>query len=139
MARNKKALIRPGDHPKAAYTAPAQERDGQVLVHGGSLYSGPIPPPEDLARYEAIMPGAAERLIAMAENEQSLRVSNQNEFWADTARRRRYTLGHAFSLVLLSGVAIVWGAPEWATAIVALALAGAYLNRDPIRQSRNKP
>ncbi len=30
-------------------------------------FQGPIPPPEILAKYEEIVPGAAERIIAMAE------------------------------------------------------------------------
>jgi len=30
-------------------------------------YSGPIPHPNDLARYEEILPGAAERIMKMAE------------------------------------------------------------------------
>jgi uncharacterized membrane protein len=32
-------------------------------------FSGPLPPPEILARYNEILPGAAERIIAMAENQ----------------------------------------------------------------------
>jgi uncharacterized membrane protein len=30
-------------------------------------WSGPLPPPETLAQYEAILPGSAERILAMAE------------------------------------------------------------------------
>ncbi|MBB2206443.1 DUF2335 domain-containing protein [Gluconacetobacter takamatsuzukensis] len=37
-------------------------------------YSGPLPPPDQLARYEQIMPGAVDRLIAMAEREQLHRL-----------------------------------------------------------------
>ena len=36
-------------------------------------YSGPLPPPEALERYNQIVPGAAERLIAMAENQHTHR------------------------------------------------------------------
>ncbi len=33
-------------------------------------FSGPIPPPQFLGRYEEILPGSADRILAMAENEQ---------------------------------------------------------------------
>ncbi len=38
-----------------------------------SLYSGPVPDPDTLGKYEAIQPGFAERLLTMAEKEQSNR------------------------------------------------------------------
>lgn len=38
-----------------------------LMVIRGEMYSGPIPPPEALARYEEIQPGAADRIIKMAE------------------------------------------------------------------------
>jgi len=34
------------------------------------VFSGPLPPPKHLAEYEKIVPGAAERIILMAEREQ---------------------------------------------------------------------
>ncbi|PIQ30327.1 MAG: hypothetical protein COS35_13425 [Zetaproteobacteria bacterium CG02_land_8_20_14_3_00_50_9] len=33
------------------------------------MHSGPLPAPEDFAKYENILPGAAERILSMAENE----------------------------------------------------------------------
>ncbi|MGA9509161.1 MAG: DUF2335 domain-containing protein [Candidatus Sulfotelmatobacter sp.] len=38
-----------------------------------AAFSGPLPPPDALERYNQILPGAAERIIAMAENQQSHR------------------------------------------------------------------
>lgn len=35
-----------------------------------SVYCGPIPPASELKKYEDIVPGAAERLLKMAEREQ---------------------------------------------------------------------
>ncbi len=37
-------------------------------------FSGPLPPPEALERYNQILPGAAERIIAMAESQHSHRL-----------------------------------------------------------------
>ena len=36
-------------------------------------FSGPIPPPQVLKQYEEIIPGAGERILAMAEKEQDHR------------------------------------------------------------------
>ncbi len=38
------------------------------------FYSGPIPDPESLQKYENISPGFANRLLTMAEVEQSSRI-----------------------------------------------------------------
>lgn len=44
-----------------------------------SMYSGPVPDPETLAQFEAIQPGFAERLMAMAEKEQTNRHQSELE------------------------------------------------------------
>ena len=44
-------------------------RPGEVVVHQSQSFSGPLPPPDALARYNQVVPGAAERIIAMAERQ----------------------------------------------------------------------
>lgn len=44
-----------------------------VAVQAQSTYSGPIPPPEALEKYNNTLPGAADRIITMAEKEQQNR------------------------------------------------------------------
>ncbi|MBI1812728.1 DUF2335 domain-containing protein [Candidatus Peregrinibacteria bacterium] len=48
----------------------------QVIVqHEQTVsYSGPLPHPGDLERFERILPGAAERIMRMAEQRQSIDV-----------------------------------------------------------------
>jgi uncharacterized membrane protein len=41
----------------------------------GTRFRGPLPPPEILAKYEALLPGASERIFSMAERNQSHRQS----------------------------------------------------------------
>lgn len=41
----------------------------QASQHTLTMYQGPLPPPQDLDRYNQIQPGFAERLLAMAESE----------------------------------------------------------------------
>ena len=52
-----------------------QEAIQQVVLEAAMQvsFSGPLPPPEMLADYEKVLPGAADRIISLAENEQQLR------------------------------------------------------------------
>lgn len=62
----------------------AQQQEPQVIqVEAPSSHSvsfeGPIPPPNLLREYNAIVPGAAERILAMAENEGRHRQSLESK------------------------------------------------------------
>lgn len=67
-------------------------------------YSGPLPSPDQLARYEQIMPGAVDRLIAMAEREQLHRL----EIDKTIKIRREIGISLAFSfIVAIAGLGLV--------------------------------
>ena len=51
----------------------------QVQVSHQKLHQGPLPAPEDLTRYEDLLPGAAERIFRMAEIEQQHRHEQENK------------------------------------------------------------
>ena len=53
----------------------AQPTRPQNVVAAVKHHSGPLPAPEDLQRYEQLSPGAANRIISMAENEQNHRTA----------------------------------------------------------------
>ncbi len=48
------------------------------LVQQSAHFSGPIPPPNAMAKYEEVLPGSADRIMAMAEKEQNLREKKVN-------------------------------------------------------------
>lgn len=51
-------------------------------------HSGPLPAPEVLAGYDRILPGAAERILQMAEKEQNARIAlDQAQLEADVEHR----------------------------------------------------
>jgi uncharacterized membrane protein len=52
----------PADHSSA-------RRAALIAQIQSESFSGPLPPPDALARYDQIVPGAAERIIAMAEKQ----------------------------------------------------------------------
>src|SRR5258705_11795241 len=49
---------------------PGQGRNSQVVhTQTQTIYQGPLPPPENFAAYEHVLPGAADRILKMAENQ----------------------------------------------------------------------
>ena len=53
--------------------------DVQFERHQIQAFFGPLPPPDVLERYEQLAPGFAERILAMAENEQKHRHQRETE------------------------------------------------------------
>jgi len=43
-------------------------------------FSGPLPPPEDFAKYEENLPGAADRILNMAEKQLDHRISSEDKY-----------------------------------------------------------
>ena len=52
---------------------PAGSSQGSRSVARVETFQGPIPPPSVLEAYEKILPGAAERILKMAENQSTHR------------------------------------------------------------------
>jgi len=50
----------------------------QIEHHVRKIHQGPLPAPEDLQRYNDLLPGAAERIIKMAEAEQMHRHEQES-------------------------------------------------------------
>lgn len=72
----------------------------QTLIREFS-FSGPIPPPQFLERYEKILPGSADRIVTMAENEQE----NAKEVGRFVLSNDRFRIGGSIlvSLALIVG------------------------------------
>jgi len=90
-------------------------------------WSGPLPAPESLAKYDNIVPGAAERILVMAEKEQ-----NHRHHTEDKTAKRQYVIAivsviFAFACVLaLAGLvfyAIYKGSDNSTLAAVITAIA----------------
>ncbi|HVZ76072.1 MAG TPA: DUF2335 domain-containing protein [Candidatus Paceibacterota bacterium] len=62
-------------------------RDRSIVVQENKFHSGPLPAPEDLQRYDSILPGLADRIVRMAENQSEHRQKLENRVvWFDGAR-----------------------------------------------------
>lgn len=53
--------------PSKKKDQPREKRQNQIIA--AEQFAGPIPHPETLRQYNEILPGAADRILAMAENE----------------------------------------------------------------------
>ena len=58
-----------------------------VAVEQRFSYAGPLPPASEFKKYEDVLPGAADRILSLAEKEQSIR-SKQSEDVASISRYR---------------------------------------------------
>lgn len=87
---------------------PPEQRE-EVLQIFEKVHMGPICAPEDLARYEAILPGLAERIVRLPEREQEHRHR-----LIEAAVERDYTLKSRgqilamVALIILAGLALAF-------------------------------
>lgn len=87
-------------HQNAEEQALIHQSQQSVITHAEMTYSGPLPHPKHLEKYEDVCPGAADRIIAMAEGQAKHRQSM--EYFVIKANGRNSTLG-----VIIGGVVAV--------------------------------
>lgn len=103
------------------------ERRVAKAVHQ-EIYQGPLPLAEDFAKYESVCPGAADRIIAMAERQSQHRQSIEKS--VVNAGNRNSVLGIISATfiaisVLIGGVyCVLQGHDTAGTAIVTIDLVG---------------
>lgn len=82
-----------------------------LMVIRSEVFSGPIPPPEALARYEEIQSGAADRIIKMAEKQQDHRMSLEKKaIGGQIEQSKRGQIFGFIAILLCIGVAIFFAA-----------------------------
>ena len=70
-------------------------------------YEGPLPPSAEFGRYNEILPGAAERILAMAEREQEARLAAQKAVIDKEYRLRRH--GQIYALIITAAFMFLAG------------------------------
>lgn len=71
-AESSAELAGPGDQPLPTETGPVEPALSRTELRA-EFHRGPLPPPEDLRAYEDILPGAAERIVVLAERNLDLK------------------------------------------------------------------
>lgn len=74
-------------------------------MHHQELFVGPLPPPSTLQGYEQAFPGAASRIIKMAENQSQHRQRIENKVISSNVKNERTAMFLAF--ILTGGFAII--------------------------------
>lgn len=99
-----------------------------VMMMMSEQFSGPIAHPRHLREYEEILPGSAERILAMAERQQAHNSEMERMIVSaqvsDQKRGMRYGLA-ALVVDIVAAVAVgFWGDTVLASAILAVGVAG---------------
>jgi uncharacterized membrane protein len=104
--------------------------------HLALSYEGPLPTSNEFAGYERVLPGAAERILSMAEKEAEHRRENDNTLISASVRLsgRGQLIAFGISCLALAGVclSIFFGKPvaSIAPAIIAITgLASLFINK----------
>ncbi|KKQ78166.1 MAG: hypothetical protein A3A96_00250 [Candidatus Zambryskibacteria bacterium RIFCSPLOWO2_01_FULL_39_39] len=100
-----------------------KDADGKMLVRQESFqsFSGPLPPPEILERFNSIVPGAAERIIKMAEDQFAHRVDLEKRVIKSDVERSKWgqILGFIISIFGLTVALFVSiKGQQWASSII---------------------
>lgn len=132
-----KPLFRPEKQQEA-------ERVIGMILH--KSHSGPLPPPEDLAHYDEISPGAANRIITMAESNMEHRQSMEQ-----TLVKSEYGLrsrGQMLAIIALFAMLAVIAFTFWLGQPIAgsvlgsatlVAVTGMFLGRDKEKTEPSPP
>ena len=113
---------------RQADSVTSQDKQTQMTVSATEVWSGPIPPPEALQKYEELVPGAANRILEMAEGQTAHRL--QIEKTVIRGDSWRSLLGLIFGFILsvtglLGGIYIIDNGHDWAGGVlVGLDLVG---------------
>ncbi|MDR0955326.1 MAG: DUF2335 domain-containing protein [Rikenellaceae bacterium] len=97
----------------------------EILSMYHESFSGPMPSPRMMADYEKVLPGAAERIIAMTEEQQRHRIALEKVVIPKQVKQSGRGQVFAFSICILmllfAGYCVSAGA-EW-TAVITIVLA----------------
>ena len=103
-------------------------RPAQTILQTPQQWSGPLPHPTALARFNAIIPNGAERIMVMVEQEQIHRLQHGNtvlEATISDTKRAHYLGGLISVLALISSLyaAMIGAHPTVSIALVSIPIA----------------
>lgn len=91
--------------------SPEERRETAEIVGAAveiSRFSGPLPPPEELAKYEQVLAGSADRIIRMAEQQATHRQSLERAAIGSNAQVQKWGLVCAFIVAMTAIVGGIW-------------------------------
>jgi uncharacterized membrane protein len=88
-----------------------------VSIFSSESWFGPLPHPDSLRAFERTCPGAADRIIRMAEKEQDHRHATSDRRLGITERGQHYGLTIGLAGLGVTAILGLWGAP-WVAAVI---------------------
>lgn len=84
---------------------PQRQQSSSITQVQTEFFSGPIPPPTYLARYNDVVPNGADRILSMAERQSAHRESLEAKVIGENIKSQRQGQNRAFilALVVVSG------------------------------------
>lgn len=80
-------------------------QDAALVVHQSQSFSGPLPPPDILKKFDEVVPGAAERIIKMAEEQSAHRKDLERKVIESDIARSKWGQVLGF-FIAITGLAI---------------------------------
>jgi len=77
------------------------DKGKQIVQRTSMTYEGPLPPASEFERYERVCPGAADRILAMAENEEAHRHRTEDRIVDSVIKQTK--LGQIFAFAIALG------------------------------------
>ena len=108
--------------------SPEERRGAAAMIRAAveiSRYSGPLPPPEDLAKFEQILPGSADRIIRMAEQQAAHRQELEKIAVRSNAIVQRWGLVCAFIIAMTAICGGIWLSLRGMSGVGLAAIVGA--------------
>lgn len=114
MSKRKKWRNRPPQQPITQPSKPAQPQQPQRVVHAEIRQTqGPLPTPEDLAKYEQLYPGAAKQIFDQFKDQSTHRMALENRVINSNISNSRLGQWMGFSICMTAliggGVLAIFG------------------------------
>ncbi|MCX8513822.1 MAG: DUF2335 domain-containing protein [Candidatus Pacebacteria bacterium] len=84
-------------------------KNGEKIIVTESVFSGPLPSPEILEKYNNILPGLADRIVQMAENQQAHRFGLENKVITADIQKQKIgsILGAAIAISIIVAAVVI--------------------------------
>jgi uncharacterized membrane protein len=145
--RYKKRRMIPATSTDLEPTKATQSTSSITAKYQAEFFSGPLPPPSLLARYNDVVPNGAERLMVMAERQSIHRESMEAQVVSGNVALQKQGNNRAFILalvVILGGIYLMatgksgWGFAAIITSLTSLVSVFAIAKADQRRERLEK-
>ena len=123
--RNRRRRNQPNSQPAKRQADDVSPTSVEITA---ASWRGPLPPPDTLRQYNEVVPGAALRILNMAEQQSNHRIQMEKAVVSGDSRRSYVGILAAFilsAMVIVGGIYLIVNGHDWAGAtLIGLDLVG---------------